>query len=100
MKNKFFYGWYIAIYAFFANFMSVGSGFYIFNAFMEPLCEARGWTRTDVNIALVIGMFFGIFSQLLYGTLVVRYGARILMFIGPFISGIAFTFVFRSPLTR
>ncbi len=96
MKNKIFYGWYIAAFAFLTNFMAVGSGFYIFNAFMEPLCKANDWTRTDVNIALVIGMFFGVFSQLLYGTLVVRIGPRRLMLIGPFISGIAFIFLFRA----
>ncbi|MBU0995666.1 MAG: MFS transporter [Proteobacteria bacterium] len=91
-----FYGWYIAFLAFLANFMSVGTGFYIFNAFMEPLSTARGWSRTDINIALVIGMFFGIFSQLIYGTLVMRVGPRILMFLGPFIAGTAFIFLFRA----
>lgn len=96
MNKKLFYGWYIAVYTFFTNFMVVGSGFYIFNAFMEPLCIDRGWTRTDVNVAIVIGMFFGIFSQLIYGTLVVRIGPRILMTIGPFVSGIAFICLFRS----
>lgn len=79
-----------------ANFLSVGTGFYIFNAFMEPLQKARGWSRTDINIALVIGMFFGILSQFIYGTLVTRLGPRILMFLGPFLSGTAFICLFRT----
>jgi MFS transporter, OFA family, oxalate/formate antiporter len=49
------YGWYIVLVAFLANFTSVGTTFYIFNAFMEPLCRAHGWTRTDINAAIVLG---------------------------------------------
>ena len=79
-----------------ANFLSVGTGFYIFNAFMEPLQKARGWSRTDINIALVIGMFFGILSQFIYGGLVTWLGPRLLMFLGPFLSGTAFILLFRT----
>lgn len=85
-----FYGWYIVAIAFTANFIAVGTGFYIFNAFMEPLCTARNWTRTDINVALVIGLFFGTFSQLIYGTLITRVGARLLMVIGSIVAGITF----------
>lgn len=91
--NGIFYGWYIVAVVFMANFMSVGTGFYVLNAFMEPLCTARNWTRTDVNIALVIGTFFAFLSQLLYGTMIIRTGPRILMFIGSIVAGIAFIFL-------
>jgi len=45
MINRFpiFYGWYVVLLAFLCRFMSAGVGFYIFNAFMKPLCESRGW---------------------------------------------------------
>ncbi|MBW2182223.1 MAG: hypothetical protein JRG81_17930, partial [Deltaproteobacteria bacterium] len=62
-----FYGWFIVAIAFIANFISVGTGFYVFNAFMEPLCEIRGWTRTDVNLALTIGMTFMLLGQIIFG---------------------------------
>ena len=58
--------WLTAV-AFTANFMSVGTGFYIFNAFMQPLCVERGWTRTDISTALMIGGLIGIFGQLISG---------------------------------
>ena len=82
-----YYGWYIVLIAFVANFMSVGTSFYIFNAFMEPLNEAHGWSRTALNMALVLGMIAGFVGQFLAGTLVMRTGPRILMLIGPILSG-------------
>jgi len=82
-----YYGWYIVLLAFVANFMSVGTSFYIFNAFMEPLSEAYGWSRTALNMALVLGMLAGFVGQFLAGTLVMRTGPRILMLIGPILSG-------------
>ncbi len=93
--NRIFYGWYIVGVVFFANFISVGTGFYAFNAFMEPLCELRGWTRTDFNMAISFGSLFGLFGQLIYGTLVVRTGSRILMFLGAPVAGIAFMMLTR-----
>ncbi len=48
-KNRIYYGWYIVAIAFFAHFMAVGSGFYVFNAFMQPLCEVRNWTWTEAD---------------------------------------------------
>jgi len=95
-NGKIFYGWYIVGVAFFAHFMSVGTGFYVFNAFMEPLCELRNWTRTDINIALVCGTFFGVIGQFIYGTIIVRTGVRILMLTGSMVGGIAFILLMRA----
>jgi len=89
-QGRIFYGWYIVAVAFVSNFMATGTGFYIFNAFMNPLCEQRGWTRTELNAAPAIGMVIGLLSTLLYGTLVTRVGPRLLMVVGSVVSGIAF----------
>ncbi len=94
--KKPFYGWCVVGMAFVANFMSVGTNFYIFNAFMEPLCAHRGWTRTDINLALMIGTFIGFFAQLLYGTLVMRTGPRVLMTVGALLAGAAFMLLGRA----
>jgi len=88
--NPLFYGWYIVSMAFLANFMSVGTSFYIFNAFMEPLSMQRDWSRTEINVTLIIGTLIGFFGQLLYGTLVMRTGPRLLMTVGGVIAGAAF----------
>ncbi len=89
-EDRVFYGWYVVAVAFLANFMATGTGFYIFNALMNPLCDERGWTRTELNAAPAIGLTVGILSALLYGTLVTRVGPRILMFLGSIVSGVAF----------
>ncbi len=94
-NTKIYYGWYIAGIAFWAYFLSVGTGFYAFNAFLEPLCSARGWTRTDMNLALVIGTIFGFSSQYIYGSVLIKTGVRVLMLAGSIIAGISFIFIAR-----
>ncbi|MBC2715469.1 MAG: MFS transporter [Desulfobacteraceae bacterium] len=94
-NSKIYYGWYIAAVAFWGYFLSVGTGFYAFNAFLEPLCTARGWTRTDLNLALVIGTVFGFSSQYIYGTVLMKTGVRILMLAGSATAGISFIFIAR-----
>ena len=93
--NKLYYGWYIVAMAFGGYFLSTGTGFYAFNAFLEPLCIARGWTRTDLNLALVIGTAFGFSSQYIFGTILMKTGVRILMFCGSLTAGISFICIAR-----
>jgi len=94
-NSKIYYGWYIAGIAFWAYFLSVGTGFYAFNAFLEPLCNSRGWSRTDLNLALVIGTVFGFSSQYIFGTILMKTGIRILMLTGSLVAGISFIFIAR-----
>lgn len=96
--NPPYYGWYIVVVAVLANFMAVGSGFYALNAFLEPVCQLRQWSRTDINLAATIGTFCGFAGQFVYGTLVSRIGPRILMALGALAAGISFIFLFRMAL--
>ena len=88
-EGTIYYGWFIVMTAFIANFMAIGTSYYIMNAFMEPLCEMHGWSRTDINIALMLGLLTSFASQFFCGTIVMRTGPRILMLIGPVVSGVA-----------
>jgi sugar phosphate permease len=69
--------------------MAIGTSYYIMNAFMEPLSKMHGWSRTEINIALMLGLVIGFISQFIFGTIVMRTGPRILMFIGPLFAGFA-----------
>jgi MFS transporter, OFA family, oxalate/formate antiporter len=89
-KNRMFYGWYLVAFCFLAFFMTTGTQFYIFNAFLEPLCLKHGWSRTDVNLALFSGTFVQIISQVFWGSLVIRHGPRPLMLGGAVLSGLSF----------
>lgn len=72
------------------NFMATGTGFYIFNAFMKPLCGARGWTRTEVNVAPLIASVLGLVTPLIFGALIRKVGPRSLMVIGSILAGLSF----------
>ncbi len=96
-RPRIFYGWYIAGIAFAANFLATGTGFYAFNALLEPLCALRGWNRTDLNMAMAVGTIFGFLSQYVYGTLLIRIGVKRLMLFGAVIGGIAFILIPRVP---
>jgi MFS transporter, OFA family, oxalate/formate antiporter len=89
-QSAVYYGWVIVLAAFIANFMGTGVGFYIFNAFIEPLSRLRGWSRTEINIAPMLGYIVAIFAGLLYGSIVTRFGARALMTISSFVTAFAF----------
>ena len=83
-----------------ANLLSTGTTFYIFNAFLLPLCEARGWTRAEVNAAPMLGFAVGLLAQFAYGSLFLRVGPRSLMALGSLVSSLAFIFLGRvSDLT-
>ena len=89
-KEPLFYGWYVVAVAFFANFAASGTQFYAFNAFMLPLCEARGWTRVDINLAPIIGYICGLVGQYFYGSIINRAGPRRLMSLGALVSALSF----------
>jgi MFS family permease len=89
-SNSIFYGWYIVIMAFFGHFMATGIAFYIFNAFINPLCESRNWSRTEINAAPGIGYFVGIIATFFLGILIKRVGVRILMTVGAVVAGVSF----------
>ncbi|MCB2227611.1 MAG: MFS transporter [Desulfarculaceae bacterium] len=90
-RRPLFYGWFVVAMAFLANFASAASQFYAFNAFMLPLCEARGWTRADINLAPIIGYGCGLAGQYLFGTVIHRVGPRRFITAGALVSATAFT---------
>lgn len=94
--SRIFYGWYVVAMAFFCNFMVTGTGFYTFNAFMEPLCTVRGWTRPGINLALFVGGLASLLGQFMHGTIIMKLGPRRYMVLGAALSGVLFTLMGRT----
>jgi len=95
-QSRIFYGWWIVLVTFVANFMSNGMSFYGWNAFLQPLCQEHDWSRTAVNIAPSLGSAIGILSQPIFSRLVNRYGPKPLMIICALVSGASFILMGRS----
>lgn len=73
--------------------ISVGTGFYAMNALMEPFCEKFAWSRTEINVSMSIAGMLIFLCQPFYGLLVIKYGSRCLMTIGPIFGCLAFYFL-------
>jgi MFS family permease len=76
--------------AFAVNFASVGTGFYLFNVLMKPICAQYHWSRTEANLALVLATVASSLVSILYGTMLLRTGPRTLMAPGALAAGISF----------
>jgi MFS family permease len=82
-----FYGWWIVLAGFCISFY-IGSVFYGFTAFFEPLVREFGWSYTQVSLA---SSFRGIEMSILApvaGFLVDRFGSRLMILCGVLIVGI------------
>jgi MFS family permease len=95
-KRRIFYGWWIVLVTFIANFMSNGMSFYSWNAFLKPLCEGHHWSRTAVNLAPSLGAPLGIFAQPVFSRLVNRFGPKPLMLICALVSSASFILMGRA----
>lgn len=67
----------------------LGTAQFAFGVFIIPLEEEFGWTRTQVNVALSLGVLTGVFSPIA-GRYMDRFGARWVMAIGLAIIAIGF----------
>lgn len=67
----------------------LGTAQFAFGVFILPLEEEFGWTRTQVNVALSLGVLTGVFSPIA-GRYMDRFGARWVMAIGLGIIAVGF----------
>ena len=75
-------------------FGSVGIAIYSIGAFVDPLGREFGWSRTDVQTALLFSSGLGGLIAPFIGHLVERHGARVVALIG--LVGVALGFVIAS----
>jgi len=89
-KPKVFYGYWIVVTAFFSAFIHSGCGFYAFSLFVQPLQADFGWGRGGIMLALTIFFLIGGVSAPYIGRLVDRYGAKKVLALGAFVTGLGF----------
>lgn len=82
-------GWAIVWASFFTTAFASGGSQYGFGMFVEPLEQEFGWTRTQINLSLSIGLISGLLSPIV-GWGVDKYGSRTIMTVSLMIVGTSF----------
>ena len=94
-KGRIFYGWWIVVVTFIANFMSNGMSFYGWNAILPELCRLNNWSRTAVNIAPSLSAL-GVLAQPFFSRMVLKFGPRRMMLGSVFFSCASYALMARS----
>lgn len=81
-QPRIYYGYWLIVAAFVAQFVSVGSQNYVAGAFFTPMSDDLGWSRSEFTVARTLGQFVMAFTGFFIGAHVDRHGGRRLMLIG------------------
>ena len=92
-NNRIYYGYWLILAAFVAQFVSVGVQNYVIGPFMIPMTEELGWSRAEYTLPRTLGQVVIAFTGFYIGTYVDRFGARRFMFAGVVILSIALYFL-------
>lgn len=89
-KPRFFYGWWIIGTGGLVQGYAAGVFFHGFGAFFTPIIETFGWSRGGTALALSFNRIQSGGMSIVVGYLVDKYGPRMLMAFGLFITGLGF----------
>ncbi len=85
-----FYGWWVVAAGTFLYFLGIGSVFYGFSAFFNPMVAEFGWSRAVTSGAYSLSRLEGGIEGPVIGWLIDKFGARKLIFIGVALTGVGF----------
>jgi len=99
--GKVFYGWWMLAIGSALYFVGMGSVFYGFSAFFNPMVAEFGWSSAVTSGAYSLSRLEGGVQGLVVGPLIDKFGARILMVVGFALTGIGFLVlpVVQTPLS-
>ena len=83
--QKIYYGYWLIIGAFFAEFISVGVQNYIIGPFMIPMIDDFGWTRAEYTLPRTVGGFVTAVTGFIIGSYLDQWGPKKFMFFGALI---------------
>jgi MFS family permease len=100
-SRSIFYGWWIVWAGFFINAFGVGTFFYGFSTFFNPLMVEFGWSRTLLSGVFSLSRLEGGIEGPIAGWLTDRFGARKILFAGVTVTGIGFILLYlvESPIS-
>jgi MFS family permease len=90
-----YYGWTIAVALCVQSSVVMGVGFYGIAVLLSALCDAHGWSRSEVSLATTLYFFSGGPASALAGRVVERFGARACMAAGSIVMALALVWVGR-----
>jgi len=79
-SKEVFYGWWVVAAGFFINAFGVGTFFYGFSTFFNPMVAEFGWSRTVMSGAFSLSRTEGGITGPLNGWLTDKFGARKMVF--------------------
>jgi MFS family permease len=89
-RGKIFYGWWIVAAGFLINAFGVGTFFYGFSTFFNPMVAEFGMSRAMMSGVYAMSRLEGGIEGPIVGWLIDRYGARRILFIGVSLTGLGF----------
>ena len=87
--SRFYYGYWLVLAAFVAQFVALGVLMYALGPFLEPMTADLGWSRSQYTLAGTIGRVVLAGGGFLVGAHIDRHGARRLMLVGTAVMGAA-----------
>jgi len=81
-ERRIYYGYWLILAAFVAQFVAVGVQNYVIGAFMTPMSDEFGWTRAEYTLPRTLGQVIMAMTGFVIGSYVDRFGPRPFMFGG------------------
>ncbi|MDD6088681.1 MAG: MFS transporter [Desulfovibrionaceae bacterium] len=85
-----FYGWKLCMLCSLGNLLIQGGAMYGMNAFLEPLCDAYGWSRTALSLSMGASALFGFASAPILGTIAMKIPLKMMMALGAAAGSLSF----------
>lgn len=91
--RRLFHGWIVVAGAWLMYTLNQAGFTWGFTVFVNPLADARGWSRTSITVAWALSLSWGLLLAPWFGRIQDRYGARPVMLFGGIVGGIGWLLV-------
>jgi len=89
IHGRVYHGWAVVFVGFLAGFVKASLTGFLFSVFLKPMSEEFGWSRSLTTGAVTVGTVIAALTGFSFGSLLDRYGARVLFVGGAVVMGLA-----------